>query len=146
MTLANFSTKTPAIYRLLLLTVAGATFLGGCSQLPRASSSPQESIAPPTSTPTPSNLGNATSRSLPVRDDTDSNFVVAAVDKVGPAVVRIDSARTVRRQAPGDEYNDPFFRRFFGGDAPVPPAERTVRGTGSGFVINAEGKFSPMLM
>ncbi|MCL1464662.1 hypothetical protein, partial [Argonema galeatum] len=77
MTLANFSAKTPAIYRLLLLTVAGATFIGGCSQLPRASSSPQESIAPPpTSTPTPSNLGNTTSRSLPVRDDTDSDILL----------------------------------------------------------------------
>ncbi len=142
MTLANFSAKTPAIYRLLLLTVAGATFLGGCSPFPKAFSSHKESIATPAPTPTltPSNSENTTSSSLPVRDDTDTNFVVAAVEKVGPAVVRIDSARTVRRQVPGDEYNDPFFRRFFGGDAPVPPAERTVRGTGSGFVINAEGQ------
>ncbi|WP_322112036.1 HhoA/HhoB/HtrA family serine endopeptidase [Aerosakkonema funiforme] len=115
---------------------AGVSFLGGCSQLPSASSS-QQPIAP--IAPTQSDVDTTTSRALPIKDDTDTNFVVAAVDKVGPAVVRIDSARTVRRQIP-EEYNDPFFRRFFGGNAPVPPAERTVRGTGSGFLINTQGQ------
>ncbi|MBD2186394.1 trypsin-like peptidase domain-containing protein [Planktothrix sp. FACHB-1355] len=136
MSLANFSGNKSAIYRLLLVMAAGVSFLGGCSQLPSASSS-QQPIAP--IAPTQSDVDTTTSRALPIKDDTDTNFVVAAVDKVGPAVVRIDSARTVRRQIP-EEYNDPFFRRFFGGNAPVPPAERTVRGTGSGFLINTQGQ------
>ncbi|MFB2918211.1 HhoA/HhoB/HtrA family serine endopeptidase [Aerosakkonema funiforme] len=136
MSLANFSGNKSAIYRLLLVMAAGVSFLGGCQQLPSASSSQQSNAPIPE---TQSNVGNTTSRALAIEDDTDTNFVVAAVDKVGPSVVRIDSARTVRRQMP-EEYNDPFFRRFFGGDTPVPPAERTVRGTGSGFLINAQGQ------
>jgi S1-C subfamily serine protease len=38
-----------------------------------------------------------------------------------------------------DAFNDPFFRRFFGGQIPMPPSERLERGTGSGFVLNREG-------
>lgn len=136
MKLAHFSPKTLVIYQLLLLIAAGVTFIGGCSQAPQASSpSPDEPLAPPTQ----NNSNNIISRAAPVKDDTNTNFVVAAVEKVGPAVVRIDSAKTVRRQAPGG-FDDPFFRRFFGDGQSAPPPERTVRGTGSGFVINSEGQ------
>src|SRR4028118_993092 len=41
----------------------------------------------------------------------DPNFVTNVVDRVGPAVVRINSSRTVRAQRP-DALNDPFFRRY----------------------------------
>ncbi|MEA5572083.1 HhoA/HhoB/HtrA family serine endopeptidase [Calothrix sp. UHCC 0171] len=67
----------------------------------------------------------------------DPNFVVGVVQKVGPAVVRIDSARTVS-QAP-DEFNDPLFRRFFGDRLPE-PRQRVERGSGSGFIINSNGQ------
>ena len=43
---------------------------------------------------------------------TDSSFIASVADQVGPAVVRIDSSRTVA-QRPG-VFNDPFFRDFFG--------------------------------
>lgn len=132
MTLAYFSRKSPAISRLLLLMATGVTFLGSCSQLPKLSS-PEQSLAP-----SQNGLGNISTPPVPLSPDADNNFVVAAVDKVGPAVVRIDSARTVRRQG-SNEYRDPFFRRFFGEEFEAPP-ERTVRGTGSGFVINSEGQ------
>ena len=137
MTLAPRSQKTPAIYQLFLLTAASITFVSGCSQLPKASppASP-ESIASPTQTSSDSNI----SRAIPVKDDTNTNFVVAAVEKVGPAVVRIDSARTVKRQVPDGFEDDPFFRRFFGDQPNSQPPERTVRGTGSGFLINSEGQ------
>ncbi len=66
----------------------------------------------------------------------DVNFIAAAVEKVGPAVVRIDSARTVTNKAPAI-FNDPFFREFFG--SARPPATRVERGTGSGFIISGDG-------
>ncbi len=66
------------------------------------------------------------------------NFIAAAVEKVGPAVVRIDAARKVEADVP-DALNNPFFRRFFGDEAPV-PKERIERGTGSGFILSADGR------
>ncbi|MFN6558797.1 MAG: HhoA/HhoB/HtrA family serine endopeptidase [Nostoc sp. ChiSLP01] len=74
----------------------------------------------------------------PLPATTDPNFVTQVVQKVGPAVVRINSSRTVKTQLP-DEFNDPFFRRFFGSQLPE-PGERVERGTGSGFVISADGR------
>jgi len=50
-----------------------------------------------------------------------SNFVVAAVQKVGPAVVRINAARY--GQAPGG-FDDPLLRRFFGSEPSAPPSRR----------------------
>ncbi len=66
-----------------------------------------------------------------------SNFIAAAVQKVGPAVVKIDASRTVSQELP-EAFQDPFFRRFFGEMTP-PPARRTERGTGSGFILRSDG-------
>ncbi|MBD2565008.1 MULTISPECIES: HhoA/HhoB/HtrA family serine endopeptidase [Nostoc] len=74
----------------------------------------------------------------PLLAATDPNFVTQVVQKVGPAVVRINSSRTVRTRIP-DEFNDPFFRRFFGSQLPQ-SGERVERGTGSGFIISADGR------
>jgi S1-C subfamily serine protease len=65
--------------------------------------------------------------------------VVEVVEKVEPAVVQITTARTVETQVP-EIFEDPFFRRFFGNNVPVPPQERQVRGIGSGFIINPNGQ------
>ncbi|MEO0456523.1 MAG: HhoA/HhoB/HtrA family serine endopeptidase [Cyanobacteria bacterium P01_A01_bin.114] len=72
-------------------------------------------------------------------DRSGANFIASAVDRVGPAVVRIDSARTVTRRRP-TVFDDPFFREFFG-DRGIPnsPSTRVERGTGSGFIIDADG-------
>jgi S1-C subfamily serine protease len=67
------------------------------------------------------------------------------VRRAGPAVVTIDTVRTVA--APGGSggaaqglMRDPFFRQFFGlPQASTPPAQRTERGQGSGFVFQADG-------
>lgn len=67
----------------------------------------------------------------------DPNFVVGVVQKVGPAVVRIDSTRIVSSRKP-DEFNDPFFRRFFGDQQSQP--RQTIEGSGSGFIINSAGQ------
>ena len=70
---------------------------------------------------------------------TERNFVTDVVEKVGPAVVRIDSARTVTAQVP-DAFNDPLFRQFFGRQLPTPPGSQVQRGTGSGFILSANGQ------
>lgn len=72
-----------------------------------------------------------------------ANFIAVAAERVGPAVVRIDSERTVVSQGSGRPgiFNDPFFREFFG-EMGVPeqgPTERVERGTGSGFILDANG-------
>ncbi|NCT52073.1 MAG: trypsin-like serine protease [Microcystis aeruginosa G13-03] len=79
------------------------------------------------------------SLSLPVipQNDGNVNFIAQAVQKVGPAVVRIDSAREVADQIP-EEFKQPFFRRFFGNEVPI-PREHLERGTGSGFIISTDG-------
>lgn len=74
----------------------------------------------------------------------NSNFITQVVDRVGPAVVRINASKVVTtRQAAADEFEDPFFRRFFGSQVPQQsqPEEREIqRGTGSGFIINKNGQ------
>lgn len=56
---------------------------------------------------------------LPTTSNTDTNFIAAAVEKTGSAVVRIDSTRTI-----SSRYSS------YG---------RQVRGTGSGFIIRSNG-------
>ena len=115
--------------RFYLLTLLSTTFLGSCS-LPRLPQNRQNT--------TPAPLVNPITQSDRLVDinPTDPNFVVTAVQKVGSAVVRINAARTVSSQAP-DEFDDPMMRRFFGS---APPSRRVERGTGSGFIVNANGQ------
>ncbi len=70
--------------------------------------------------------------------DTGS-FVTAAVDRVWPAVVRIDTERTVSRNI-DPLMEDPFFRRFLGEDLrSMTPRQERLRGQGSGFIIDKSG-------
>jgi Do/DeqQ family serine protease len=69
----------------------------------------------------------------------DPNFVSKVVDRVGPAVVRIDSSRTVSSRIPNAS-NDPFFRQFFGSQMPSAPSQQVERGVGSGFIVGADGR------
>ncbi len=74
-----------------------------------------------------------------VDGSTEGNFIVTAVQRVGPAVVRIDASRTVRSGVP-DILEDPFFRDFFGRQGLEPPSsERVQEGSGSGFIIREDG-------
>lgn len=67
------------------------------------------------------------------------SFVTEAVKKVGMAVVRIDTEKTITRRAATDPMmEDPFFRRFFG-DELLAPREEMLRGQGSGFLIDKSG-------
>ncbi|MBD2353970.1 trypsin-like peptidase domain-containing protein [Tolypothrix sp. FACHB-123] len=75
----------------------------------------------------------------PLPAATDPNFITEVVQRVGPAVVRINSSRTVRSRIP-EEFNDPFFRRFFGSQIPIPQERQVQRGTGSGFIVSKDGR------
>ena len=70
------------------------------------------------------------------------SFVAAAVRRTGPAVVTIDTVRTVA--APGGAaglLNDPLFRQFFGlpQGGSISPAPRTERSQGSGVIFQSDG-------
>jgi len=67
------------------------------------------------------------------------NFVSSAVERVGPAVVRIDTEKTITRQN-SPSFNDPFFEDFFGRDfGNAMPRTQIMRGQGSGFIIDENG-------
>ena len=72
------------------------------------------------------------------RTDANASFVTLAVRRIGPAVVRIDTQRTVTRQ-PDPFLDDPFFRQFFGDQMPQVPRQRRQEGQGSGFIVDADG-------
>ena len=74
----------------------------------------------------------------PVATNTGS-FVALAVAQTGPAVVRIDTEKTVATKA-DQFFEDPFFREFFGDRfGSQIPRERQVRGQGSGFITQKDG-------
>lgn len=129
------------VHLLLLLSGAAVATLSGCSVplggLSKENASPEPVVNAPL--PQGRSLQDSSASRAILPSPTDPNFVVAAVQKVGPAVVRINAARTVTSQAPGG-FNDPLLRRFFGSEPSAPPSRRVERGTGSGFIINANGQ------
>ncbi len=73
---------------------------------------------------------------------TRQSFVAAAVRRTGPAVVTIDTVRTVATaRTAGGPLNDPLFRQFFGlpPNASIAPSQRTERSQGSGVIFQADG-------
>ncbi len=129
-----------AIYLLLPLISIGVALLGGCSG--SSNSSPSQQTNPQALENTQARNDNpngiSSERSLNPTEE-DSNFVVEVVNKVEPAVVRINTSQTVRSEVP-EAFSDPFFRRFFGEGTPQQRQERVQRGVGSGFVINSNGQ------
>ncbi|MEM8831578.1 MAG: HhoA/HhoB/HtrA family serine endopeptidase [Cyanobacteria bacterium P01_G01_bin.19] len=76
----------------------------------------------------------------PLPNNQPRNFVAAAVSRVGDAVVRIDTERTVATNFQSPFFDDPFFRDFFGRDVfPQLPKEYRQQGQGSGFIIDSKG-------
>ncbi|MEM6867630.1 MAG: HhoA/HhoB/HtrA family serine endopeptidase [Cyanobacteria bacterium P01_C01_bin.121] len=80
----------------------------------------------------------------PAAAPTDANFIANAANRVGPSVVRIDASRSVSGLS--DPFDRRLFKRFFGNEGPndfpqspqIP--ERLEQGTGSGFILSADGK------
>jgi serine protease Do len=124
---------------LMLLRGVAVVFLGSCSLLPAKTFEARQNDTQSQTQAQKANDANPIIAPPPIISSSgDPNFVVAVVQKVGPAVVRIDSARTITSRVP-DEFNDPFFRRFFGETVPSQPRQRVERGSGSGF-INSSGQ------
>jgi S1-C subfamily serine protease len=67
--------------------------------------------------------------SLPLTQPENTNFITAAVEKVGPAVVKVDAVQIVGQ--------NPLVQKFLGDFA---SDERVEKGTGSGFILSADGK------
>jgi len=90
--------------------------------------------------------GDARAQGAPGLGLARQSFVVAAVRRAGPAVVTIDTERTVvvpggaSGGLPRGLLNDPLFRQFFGmPQLQQQPAQRKERGQGSGFIVQADG-------
>lgn len=132
----SLSFKQLAVYVSLLAIGGGLGILGSQSLRDSERTKNQYSEVPPVVKPI-SQANNATA-SAAIEPGGANNFIALAVEKVGPAVVRIDAARKVVNDLP-DALKNPFFRRFFGDDTPV-PRERVERGTGSGFILSRDGR------
>ncbi len=88
--------------------------------------------------PIPTEIQPPTVTAIP-NPNSFGNFVSVAVNRVGPAVVRIDTERTISANISDPFFDDPFFRRFFGEGMPQTPQEYQQRGQGSGFIIDSSG-------
>lgn len=114
-----------------LLPIAGASLAIAALQGTASRPSIAQSVAP-----APTLL--AQGRTGMIAATGGANFIADAVERVGPAVVRIDAARTIKaRRSP--MFDDPFFRQFFGDAFEFGPNEREERGTGSGFIVSEDG-------
>lgn len=72
----------------------------------------------------------------------ERSFVAEAVARTGPAVVRLDTEKTVVRRFEDPFMNDPFFREFFGdrfGFENPGEQRQVVTGQGSGFITDQNG-------
>ncbi len=128
----SLSLKQLTVYLTLLGLGGGAGVLGG-----RYLMAQQQVTSPPEAVPAV--LQPSSSQPLGRPPEANLNFIAAAVERVGPAVVKIDAARQVASEDVPEPFKNPFFRRFFGSETP-PPQERVERGTGSGFIISADGR------
>ncbi|MEA5572692.1 trypsin-like peptidase domain-containing protein [Calothrix sp. UHCC 0171] len=68
----------------------------------------------------------------------EHNFVVTAINKVAPAVVKINSDRILKIPIP-PIFNDPSFEGFFGNEKSVEIPQFHYSGEGSGIVISRDG-------
>jgi Do/DeqQ family serine protease len=134
----GFSLMTPFKYLSLVLLGAGVAFTGSYFASSNSAGGgnngslvAQTPIVPMGTNSSPIRLPGAT----------DSNFITTVVERVGPAVVRINASRTVSRSPMADEYEDDSgMREFFGSQMPSQPRRRQESGTGSGFIINGNGQ------
>ncbi len=112
----------------LLFWSLGLT-IGGCQGVVR----PSAPVSPPAATPAPGVVAAAPVPAVAVDRPgvSNPNFIAEAVEKVGPAVVRINALKRLNGEI------DPF-RQFFG-EGGV-PEEKVQEGSGSGFILTADGR------
>ncbi|MDJ0733732.1 MAG: HhoA/HhoB/HtrA family serine endopeptidase [Nostocaceae cyanobacterium] len=136
----KFSYKQIAVYLSLVAVGSGIGLLSSFYLLPQKHSF--QKLRNVTATLPPQNQ-NVISRSVGgmagAINTGNTNFIAAAVEKTGPAVVRINATRKVANPI-FDAFKNPLFNRFFGEDEQPIPQERIERGTGSGFMLSDDGK------
>jgi len=130
----KFLSSKLSVYLTILTLGGGLGFLG--SRYWGQSSSVQQSQMYPVVVPTKS------SPAAVENNNSNINFIATAVQRVGPAVVRIDASRQVSSALP-ENLRHPLLRRFFSGDGKnsldsLP--DKFERGTGSGFIIGSDGR------
>lgn len=111
--------------------LASSCFLGGYALSQR-----HPATAPADATPTP------ISRAIDARGSAQANFADIA-EQQGPAVVNISVQGTVKTSArsggPQLDPRDPFYEFFRRFQPPVESDNAPTRGTGSGFIVKADG-------
>jgi len=115
----------PAAFYLTLLTLSNV----GCSAF-RDTNQAQDTLVSKAA-PVSSTQSASVTQSAPIKAGDNPDYVAQVVQQTGPAVVRIDSTRTVQQ-----EIQDPTIGRLFGRQAP----RQVQRGTGSGFIMSADGQ------
>ncbi len=135
----KLSLKQLAVYLSLVVLGGGAGLLGSRYLLPQHYSFQElrnVTVALPPESVTP----NPASGAIGATGGGDNvNFIARAVQKVGPAVVRINATRKVANPI-SDALKNPLLRRFFGENERPIPEERIERGTGSGFILSTNGE------
>ncbi len=133
MRLAKLSRYIRQLSTHVLAIVLGVILTVSCLQVLPSQAEP----APAVSSPNPETVTQIPASKATVKSN---SFVTAAVNRVGSAVVRIDTERTVTRRLPDPFSEDPFFRRFFGDNFPQQLPSEQLRGIGSGFIIDRSGE------
>lgn len=125
------SLKRSALFLSLLIGVP----LTSCAATRDLSTTQQPSQQQPSISPSPSQTQPTPSQQAVSTTNTryDLSAVTPVVEQVGPAVVRINSTRTVR-----ESVNEFGIDQFFGRQRS--PREQIQRGTGSGFITSADGQ------
>lgn len=133
----KLSLKQLAVYLSLLAIGGGAGLLGSrylspqhrsFLELRNVTTAPSEPVVP-----------NTVGGQIAATGGDNVNFIATAVQKTGPAVVRINATRKVANPI-SDALKNPLLRRFFGEDEQPLPSERIERGTGSGFILSEDGE------
>jgi S1-C subfamily serine protease len=131
----NLSLKQLTVYLSLLSIGGGSGWLG--NRYLHTQNQLKHSPAVPVVRPVaPETLPQVQENQVIVRRN--SNFIAEAVEKVGPAVVRIDATKRLAKNS-SSAFNNSLFKRFFGDQLP-PSQERVRHGTGSGFIIAPDGQ------
>lgn len=125
--LRRFATHLFTLVLGILIAFSGFQILSS-----QAEPAPANLLAQSQSPSTPANVA-----AVPAPLSADS-FVAAAVNRTGPAVVRIDTEAVVTRRV-DPIFDDPFFRDFFGDRLRMSPQQQRIVGQGSGFIIDRNG-------
>jgi S1-C subfamily serine protease len=134
----KLSLKQLAVYISLVAIGGGAGLLGSRYFIPQNRPFQQlrnVTVALPQDTVVPNPVPGATG----ITGGDSVNFIATAVQRTGPAVVRINATRKVANPI-SDALKNPLLRRFFGEDEQPIPHERIERGTGSGFILSQDGE------